>query len=243
MDNDKLKNMWNITSEFTDMPAFMPGNVDRFLASRSGSIYGKVRKNLVFDLFVKAISAMFIIADLVVYRTDPDVLRLCLALLILLLVTGWLQWKTLIDFDHVSDPGKSPRSNLADMTLFLERKYPILIIAVAFSQILVFIPGVLLYFYLFHGHIKPIEPMSTLVFTILCLFGFVFQLFNMRAQFRAYIRHLKLCLSDLNENALITVSQNLELRQKQDITIRMLVYFVLILAFVVLMAVLKSIVS
>jgi hypothetical protein len=48
-------------------------------------------------------------------------------------------------------------------------------------------------------------------------------------------------LSDLNDNVLFIVSQNIEAQQKQDRTTKLLLGIVLIIGFVLLIAILKKI--
>lgn len=54
------------------------------------------------------------------------------------------------------------------------------------------------------------------------------------------IKHLELCLSDLNKNVLELVKSNIETQQKQSRTTNFLVGMVLVLGFVLLAIIFKS---
>jgi len=62
-------------------------------------------------------------------------------------------------------------------------------------------------------------------------------------QVRYHIKHIRICLSDLNDNALAMASENIELKRKQDTTIIVLTQVVILLGFLVLIVILKSILT
>ena len=61
------------------------------------------------------------------------------------------------------------------------------------------------------------------------------------SQVKYNIKHLKLCLTDLNDNILAIVTNNIEAQRKQDRTTKVLISFVLVFGFVLLIAVFKSV--
>jgi hypothetical protein len=59
-------------------------------------------------------------------------------------------------------------------------------------------------------------------------------------QARCHIKHIRICLSDLNDNALALASENIESKRKMDITIVILIQVLILLGFLVVVAVVKS---
>ena len=93
-------------------------------------------------------------------------------------------------FNRLADPGKDAKQNLTSLLTFLKRHFAIPVILYASTQVFVFIPGLLTYFFLVYGDVKYHE------------------------------RHIRICLSDLSVNALAQVSENIQLRRKQDTLIK-----------------------
>jgi hypothetical protein len=60
-------------------------------------------------------------------------------------------------------------------------------------------------------------------------------------QLNFYIRHIRICLSDLNDNALAQATENIKLRRNQDTLIIILVGIAVLFGFVIVIALVKSI--
>lgn len=146
-------------------------------------------------------------------------------------------------FKRSADPGRSSRDNLTSLLTFLKRKFPFSALMSATSYIFGFVPRMLLYFILAYGYLKPFQPMAYFVYSFICLTGMIFSFILDMRQVRYHIKHIRICLSDLNDNALAMVSENIESKRKQDTTIIVLTQVVILLGFIVLIAILKSMVT
>ena len=71
--------------------------------------------------------------------------------------------------------------------------------------------------------------MDIWVFSTICLIGIVMNFVTNNSMVNYQKKHLELCLSDLNENSLELVAQNIETRQKMDHIIKILVAIALVL--------------
>ena len=71
------------------------------------------------------------------------------------------------------------------------------------------------------------------------LSGFIM---DMRAV-KHHILHIKICLSDLNDNALALASQHIETKRKMDHIITILIQVVILLAFVGILVLLKPVLT
>jgi len=216
---------------------------DQFIRNRSGSIQNKIRNLLRYDLIDKAISAMAFILNFFFYQDNLPVLYVNMAGAALLFIMGTLQIKTLKAFNLIADQGLPTRDSLSGILIFLRRKSFLIQLILASSQVLVFVPGLLIYFFMAYGKLRPMTGMSFFVFTTLCLIGTIMAFFNISSQLKYHIKHISLCLSDLNENSLEFASRTIEKQRKQDATLKVLIGLLLIFGFVLILAVLKSIVN
>lgn len=243
MKDEQLKNIWNMIEDKSGILEFPNMTKEQFIVNRSGSIQDKLRRMLQNDLILKMISGIALVLNFLFYWGTPDVLYVCLAGGLFLAFMTSIEWKTLQGFNRISDPGLPTRDALSNVLIYLKRKSNLYELTIAASQILIFVPGLLIYFYLVYGQVKPITGLSFFVFSTLVLIGTIMAFVRVKAQIKFYIKHISLCLSDLNENAIGFAFQRIESQRKQDHLIKMLVYLLLTIGFVAFIAVLKSIVG
>jgi hypothetical protein len=243
MKDEQLKNIWNMIDDKTGTFEFPGMTKEQFIINHSGSIQDKIRRMLQNDLILKMISGIALLLNFLFYWGTPDVLYVCLAGVLFLVMMTSIEWNTLQGFNKITDPSLPTRDALSGILIFLKRKANLYELTIAASQILIFVPGLLVYFYLVYGQIKPMTGFSFIVYTTLALIGTIMAFTRVRAQIKFYIKHITICLSDLNENTIGYAVQMIESRRKQDHTVKTLVYFLLALGFIILIVVLKSIVG
>jgi hypothetical protein len=243
MRDDSIKNNWDNLGDFSGISRFSKMSPEQFLRSRSNTIYGKIRSTIVTDLVLKSIFALVIVVDIIFYSDLLPVIAIMACLSVLLILTCSLEVFALREFARISDPGQSSRDNLSSMLTYLQRKAIVPVISMAATQIIIFISGLLFYFYIFYGYLKPISIFSFFVFGTLCLIGFITSLVINSSQIKYHIRHLEACLSDLNENSLAMVCHNIEEKRKQDATIKFLLGIVIVFGFIALLVILKGIIT
>ena len=241
MKEDTLKHIWNVINNEADTPRFSHNSEDHSIKSRAGSIQDKTKGLLRSDLILKAASSLAFIVALFLYRDHSDVIQICLAGLLFQAIIVAVEVKLLQQFTKVSDYSLTTRDNLSGQMTFLKRKAPLFSITIAASQITLFTPGVLLYYFLAYGQVKPMIPLTFFVFSVLVAIGTILSYLRIQSQLKFHIRHLAACLSDLNESTLEFISNVIEKERKQDYLIKGLVALLLIFGFVLLLAVLKSI--
>lgn len=240
---NNLKNGWDNIDEFSGIPGYGITSIEKFTYGRSVSIFEKIRSIFIRSFIIKSIAALFISFNLILYRGNKNVIMINAFLMFLLVIFLIIEIRFFSEFKKSASPSKSSKENLSSLLIFLGRKFPVLAIFRSATYLFGFIPGILLYFMLVYGYLKPIDLMGYLVFSFLGLIGIIFSYIHDKRQVGYYIRHIKLCLSDLNDNALAMASENIETKRKLDVTIIVLTQFVIILVFVVLMVILKSILS
>ena len=241
--NDNIKENWQNIGDFSGAMDFTKIDPDQFRKSRSGTVYGKVRSTVLTDLVIKSIFIVVIGLDMVFYHDSLPVIIILGFISVLLVLTFFIEVVMLRRFAAASDPGQSSRENLASMLTFLERESLLPVISMAATQIIIFIPGLLLYFQIFYGYLKPITPLSFFAFGTLCLISVVTSLTVNLSQIRYHKKHIQVCLSDLNENTLAIVARNVEESRKRDATIKFLLGIVITFGFVAMLVILKAVLT
>ena len=113
----------------------------------------------------------------------------------------------------------------------------------ATSYICTCLPGILLYMVTTFGHLQPLSSEKYIFYSFMGILGTVSgYVLDIRAV-RHHILHIKLCLSDLNDNALALASQNIEMKRKMDHIITILVQVCILLAFLGILALFKPVLT
>jgi len=241
MKDEQLKNIWNMINDKSGILDYIPGSTEQLISNRSGSVQDKIRGMLQNDLILKVISGIAFLLNLFFYNNNLEVVYVCIAGILFLAIMTAIEWKTLQGFNKIADPGLATRNNLSNILVYLRRKANLFKTTIAASQVLIFVPGVLLYFYLVYGQVKPLTGEAFVVFTVLVLIGTFGSLARIGSQIKYHIKHLMVCLSDLNDNALGLAIDTIENQRKQDHKVQILVYILSTLGFLVLIMIMKSI--
>ena len=238
-----LKNGWANIDEFAGIPGIGITSVERFIQGRSVSIAGKVRSIFVRDFIFKTLAFLFIVPNLFLYRNAPAIWLINAILGALWIIFTVLGIKFYREFKQSADPARSSRENLSSLLTFLTRRFPYAAIVAATTYICTFLPGILFYFVAAYGYLKPFSTENYIVFSFLGILGTVSgYILDMRSV-RHHIQHIRICLSDLNDNALAAASQHIELKRKMDHIVTILVEVAILLVFFVLLALFKSVLT
>ena len=240
MSDKILKDIWNKTENVLGASNYESNAIERFTAGRSDSVAQKIRTMLQFDIVLKAIVGLMLAVDAILYVSTSLVLIICIIGIVILIALILFQFKVLKRFSEIADYGQSTKDKLSEMLTFLRSRFFTALLSIASSYIFVFISGSLLYFYAVYGQVRAHDGMDIIVFSVFIIIGIVLNFFVNFSQVKFQIKHLESCLSDLNDNVLFIVSQNIETQQKQDRTTKLLLGIVLIIGFVLLIAILKK---
>ena len=238
-----LRKGWENIDEFAGIPGIGIASVEKFIKGRSISIAGKVRGFFVRDFIFKSLAFVFIVSNLVLYRNDPEIWLINAILGVLWIISTLLGIKFYKEFRRSADPARSSRDNLSSLLTFLRRRFPYVAMNAATTYVCTFLPGILLYFVAAYGYLQPFSTENYLVFSFLGILGTVSgYVLDIRAV-RHHIQHIKICLSDLNDNALALASENIEMKRKMDHLITILIQVVILLLFLGFIALFKSILT
>lgn len=242
MSDKNLKDMWNKAENLLGGPDYQSPTIERFISGRSNSIADKVRKTIQIDIALKLLFAALLLVDAVLYiKIQPTVAYVSMALIAGNLPLVWYLFRVLHRFSRVADYGLSPKEKLSGMLTFLRSRFFTAILAISSTYIFLFISGLLMYFFVTYGELRRLGNMDVFVFTTLCTIGVTMNFLVNHAQVRYHIKHIEACLSDLNDNVLALVTNNIELQQKQDRNTKILFMLLLVVGFVVFIAILKKI--
>ncbi len=241
MNDENLKKAWGALGKHANIPDPNFPTPEQFVRNKPASIQDKIGNILRYDLILKGVAGIVLILDTVFYFNQPKELSVILTGILLWVIIVYLEIRTSQQFNKISDPGQPTRENLSAIMVFLRRKSFLYGVMVATSNLLVFVSGLLLYFYIVYRFFKPLILESFLVFSILCCIGVITQFMRTRSQIGYHISHLSVFLSDINNNALAYVSESIEKQRKQDMMIRGLVAMLLTFGFVLMIALIKSI--
>lgn len=242
MKNDeKLKAMWNKAEKMMGTSDYNGPSIEQFISGRSSDTAQKIRNIIIFDIALKAFVLALLIIDFVLFLGTYNVMVVTLAGAVLLVPLIIYQRGLLHRFTEAADYGQSTRDKLASMLTYLKTRFFTTLLSVSITYLFGFIGGSLAYFYAAYGYVRPLDGIDVMVFLTFILIGIVFNFVVNRAQVRYHIKHLEVCLSDLNENNLALVSENIELQRKQDRSNKILLALAVIIGFVLLIAVFMNI--
>jgi len=238
-----LKKGWENIDEFAGIPGIGITSVEKFKKGRSISIAGKVRGIFVRDFIFKSLAFLFIVPNLILYQDDLDIWLINAILGVMWIIFTLLGIKFYREFKRSADPARSSRDNLSSLLTFLTRRFPYQAMIAATSYIITCLPGILLYIVAAFGHLQPLSTEKYIFYSFMGILGTVSgYILDIRAV-RHHILHIKICLSDLNDNALALASQNIEMKRKMDHIITILVQVAILLAFVGILALFKSVLT
>ncbi len=138
---------------------------------------------------------------------------------------------------------RSSRENLSSLLTFLTRRFPYQATIAATTYICIFLPIILLYSIGAYGYLKPISSESYIFFSFMGILGTVSGFILDMRQVKHHILHIRICLSDLNDNALAFASQNIETKRKMDHIITILIQVAILLVFLGILALFKSVLT
>ena len=241
-DNDKnLKEMWNDAESLLGGSDYGSSSIEKFISKRSNSTAQKVKNIIFLDIGLKILLLVILGIDLFLYLGTPNVIAVCITAIVLLVPLIIFQFKMLNRFVEIADYGQSTKEKLASMLTYLRSRFFSTLLAISSSYPFMFISGMLLYFYAAYGYVRPLDGQDIIVFSLFLISGVGFNLYINQKQFAYQIKHLETCLSDLNDNSLAMVSNNIEMQRKQDMTNKVLLMIVLVFGFILLIAVFTNV--
>lgn len=240
MNDEKLKAMWNKAENLMGASDYGSAAIEQFISGRSNDTVQKIRNMIIFDIALKLLGLAVLAVDFVLYFGTTNVMTVTLAGIALIIPLVYYQRNMLRRFTEAADNGQSTRDKLASMLTYLKTNFLSTLLSVSITYLFVFIAGSLAYFYAAYGYVRTLDGVDFMVFLGFITMGIVFNFIVNQAQIKYHIKHLEVCLSDLNDKNLELVSENIELQRKQDRSNKLLLGLVVVVGFVLLIAVFLS---
>jgi hypothetical protein len=240
---DKIKNGWDNIDELTGIPGYGLTSVDKFIKGRSVSIHQKIRGIFMRDFIIKSLSGIIIALNLFLYRNYESIMIFNAVILVLLLFAIIVQVRYYRMFKISADPSRSAKDNLTSLLTFIKRRFTVSALVAASSYFFGFVPAMLLYFVLADGYLEPPRPLAYFVYSFIFITGMIASFTLDTRQARYHARHIQVCLSDLNDNALAMASENIELKRRKDILLVVLIQVLMLIGLIVTVAILKGIMT
>ncbi len=241
MDDKTLKNMWKSIDYLIDNPGYSGNTIEGFLSGKSYSISKRIRETIISDLVFKIVSAVFLLTNIFLYaEVQPMISKICLAGLFLIVPLIFFEAKTLNRLAAISDNARSVAEKLSGMLSFLKRKATIIQLSISSTYIFGFTGGMLIYFFFAYGELRRIGSMDIFVFPSICLFGIILNYIMTGNKLNYQVKHLEVCLSDMDEETLKLVDHRIESKQKTDHWVILGVAIVVFMAFLLFVFALKS---
>ncbi|WP_319479373.1 hypothetical protein [uncultured Draconibacterium sp.] len=239
--DEKLKAMWNKAETLMEASDYKSSSIEQFISGRSNDTTQKIKNIIILDLVLKALALCVLAIDFVLYFGTTNVMSVTVAGMVLLIPLIFMQYKMLNRFSEAADNGQNTRDKLAYMLTYLKTKFFTTLLSVSGTYLFGFIAGSLVYFYTAYGYVRPLDGVDFVVFLTFILIGIAFNFFVNQGQVKYHIKHLEICLNDLNDKNLELVSENIELQRKRDRTNKILLALVLVIGILLLVIVFKNI--
>ncbi|WP_319229634.1 hypothetical protein [Draconibacterium orientale] len=241
MNDKKLKDMWNKAETLMEASDYKSSSIEQFISGRSNDTTQKIRNMIIFDLVLKTLALFVLTIDFVLYFGTTNVMSVTAAGAAMLIPLIFMQYKLLNRFSEAADNGQTTRNKLTSMLTYLKTKFFTTLLSVSGTYLFVFIAGSLLYFYAAYGYVRPLDGVDFVVFLTFIILGIVLNFVVNHGQVKYHIKHLEICLKDLNDQNLELVSENIELQRKRDRANKLLLALVLVLGILLLIIVFKNI--
>jgi hypothetical protein len=241
MNDENLKNSWNNFNEddmeFVSIKDISSGT---YFRNKSTGIQQKIRTDIVRSIAFKCISFIAFVILLSLNDGTREINIIGYLGIGISSALIFLEYRIFRSFEEETNMAVSPRENLSGMLRFIRRKSDVLAFLTCTGQLLIFVPGVMVYYLLTYGYIKPLTPMSFFVFGVLILIGTVMMYLRMTSQLKYHGKQIAICLSDMNDENLLRLSTTIEKERKQDQLVKGLSALVLIFGFVLMIALFKT---
>ena len=240
-DNEKiLRDMWSKTENVMGGADYNRASIEQFISGRSSDTTQKITNMIIFDIVLKALVLALLVIDFALFYGTQNVMVVIATGGLLIIPLIFYQVKLLGRFTKAADNGQSTRDKLASMLTYLKTRFFSTLLSVSITYLFGFLAGSLVYFYVAYGKVRPLDLQDVVVFMIFILFGIILNFVVNKAQVKYHIKHLELCLSDLNDSVLSIISENIKTQQKQDRTNKILLAIVFIIGFLLLIMIFKN---
>lgn len=197
---DQFKEAWQKKSrENNKSSKLKQEDIMEFLEKQSHGISALYRKGLMMDFVQKGFLAASFVVLLFLYSQNHTVQGISAGLAVLTAVMIFIQYRFYREVEQNEDPDMELYSSIKSRISFFNRRFIKAVYVGAISNPLIFVSGMMFYFYYRHGGIRPLDMTDALVLGSFIIFSFVAGLFINLKQYRFHIGQLETSLKELDE--------------------------------------------
>ena len=241
MKEKNIKDMWQKAEFILGTSKYDLSNIESFISSSSKQVSAQIEKLFQLDIVYKLIILLALIFDVILYyNVQRKIAYLCLSMVPLVGGLLLFEYSLLKKFKESADNFQNVNSRIVKMLEFLKSKSFISLLSIALSYLFGFTALILIYFFIEYGELRRMGSLDLFVFPTICLLGIIFTFVFNQKNLKSQEQHLELCLSDIDEELLPFVKEKMELKQRNDRIVTLLVGLIILLSFLVFVAILKS---
>lgn len=240
MDDKKLKDMWTQMNNYINFPFYGIESIEKFLERKSSSIFTKIRQNIRAVFIFQAIGIIFIIMDILFYYPNLIIVSLSIAALLVFLIIVKYEIDTLRTITNLERSTKNVQENLTGLHDFIIKNRIKMVLSYVSANIIVFPAGVLFYFYLVYGQIKPMPVFGFFVFGMIHIVMIIGAYVLQDSQLDFHRQHIKACIEDFDDQSKMLVSNQIEEKQKQDERVKVIVIAIFLVILLIIVSILKK---
>ena len=237
IDLEKYKSAWK-EEKSLNKETLTDSEIKNYLMKRSKGLIGSFKTVLVIDIVLKVILGASFVVLIFLFPLKVEILGLCIASIILLI---YMLWLNIVTYRKI--PGQKEYSGdimyfLKSRIEFYRTKFYKSIYVFALSNPFIFISGMLFYFYFKYGGMRTLQIDDVIVFSLICIAGFIIGAFSQVKQYNFQIGQMEECLKELKEDGINEFTIRKQKKQKR--TLFMIFTIALILGLVLLVFLLTS---
>ena len=241
MDENKFKDMWQKAEFIMGNSRHDLSSIESFISSNSKQVSEQIVKLYQGVIVIKLIILLILIIDVgVYYNTQITIAYFCMILIPIVASLIIFEFNLLKKFKACSDNLQNINNKLSNMLQFLKGKSFVSLLSISSTYLFGFTSAMLLYFFIEYGELRRMGSLDLFVFPSICFLGIIFTFVFNQKIIKSQTQHIELCLSDIDEKMLPFIKEKMELQQKNERTITILIGFVIFLSFLVLVAILKN---
>lgn len=197
---EKFKQSWKngIDKILTDQ-SISEIEIKNYLNMRSKNITRLYKKGIWTDIGLKGLIFASFSVLVILYLGNFKIILFNTVLIASCLLLIFFQRKILKSVKKMEQAIVNLKQSLSDNITFFNKKYIRSVFIAALSSPLIFISGMMYYFYYKYGYIRPLDATDFVVLGIAVILAFIISFLSQLYQFKFHINQLEECLNDLTE--------------------------------------------
>lgn len=232
IDLERYRTAWKSEQGF-EKKTLAETDIQNFLKKKSKEITRLFKGSLIVDIVIKSIIGISFIFLFFLFYNSLSITVLNTLLIIGIIIAILLQVKILMNIPPVDYSRDNLKNLLENKISFYGKRYFKSLYISALSSSLLFVSGMMYYFYFKYGVVRPLGIEDYLVFSIFKIIAFILAAFAQIKQHNFQILQLERCLAEIEENTLS--EQTIRKKKNRRIQLFLTTFLAIIFGFLVLL--------